>query len=290
VVHRLRKRADMAAELVRLLRDDLAAALAELAAKGPLEQRIHSVRQLLKWVRSTLRVLEGAFAEEATAARRQAAETARLLASARDADVAAASARVLSATTTAAADAGFDRLADRLDQEAAAAHRKHAPLAEVHRRLRAIAETASRFPTDFDGEALLNAALKRAYHRGRRAMKQAAFSRGTGDLHRWRKDAKHLWHLVRMVRSMLPKQANKLADGLDKLTELLGLDHDHAMLADRLALSPHQRSLNRQLSLISERRASLEQEAFARGAKLYAKKPRAFAERFRVKAVSAQKV
>ena len=61
---------------------------------------------------------------------KKAAAAARLLSGARDADVAAASARVLSVMTT-AAGAGFDRLADALDREAALAHQKRTPLGEV---------------------------------------------------------------------------------------------------------------------------------------------------------------
>jgi hypothetical protein len=210
------------------------------------------------------------------------AATARLLAHARDADVAAASARVLSAMTAAAPDIGFDHLADTLDAEAAAAHRKRAPLAEIRRRLQVTAEEATRFPTDFDGAALLNAALMRAYRRGRRAMQGAVNNRATAALHRWRKETKHLWHLLRMARGLIRRPTGPLADGLDRLGELLGLDHDHAMLADRLALSPHDLSLNRQLSLIAERRRSMEDEAVALGGRLYAKKPKVFAAHYRV--------
>jgi CHAD domain-containing protein len=280
VAHRLRKHADVAAELIRLTRDDLAAALAELDGDGPIEARVHSVRQSLKWVRSTLRVLQGALGDEARAARHEVAEAARLLATARDADVAAASARVLSATTITAANSGFDRVADALDREAAEAHRKKAPLGEVRRRLKAVAENASRFGSDFDGRGILCAAIARGYRRGRRAMLRAESARATSELHLWRKEAKHLWHLLRMARGLIDRPTKKLSAGLAELAELLGLDHDHAMLADKLALSTHDGELPRQLALISERRREMETDAFALGAKLYKASPDKFARRY----------
>jgi CHAD domain-containing protein len=281
--HRLRKHANVAAELVRLTRDDLAAAIAELGTDGPLDQRVHSVRQHLKWVRSTLRVLEEAVGEEAAVARREAGAAARLLSTARDADVAAASARVLSVATAPGDDAGFERLADALDVEAAAAHRQRAPLGDVEARIESIGRIASTFETDFDGKALLNDAIARAYRRGRKIMRRARAGRATADLHGWRKHAKHLWHLARMARPLLPRKTTKWAEALYDLTELLGLDHDHAMLAERLALAPDDGALARQLTLIVERRQGMESEAFRLGDQLYGEKPKDFARRNRLK-------
>jgi CHAD domain-containing protein len=280
--HRLRRRADVASELVRLARDGIAGALAHLAANGPVDERVHSVRQWLKRVRSTLRVLEGALGDEPRSARRQAGAIARLLASARDADVAAASARVLSATTVAAGGAVFEHLADTLDREAEAAHRQRVPLGDIKRQLRELAEIISRFPANFNGDAVFNAALARSYRRGRKTMSAANRTRATDDLHRWRKEAKHLWHLVCLARSRLPKRTRKLAEPLDRLAEHLGLDHDHAMLAERVALAPHRAPPTDQLSLIAERRRELQDEALRLGGRVYAGKPRAFARRNRL--------
>jgi hypothetical protein len=279
--HRLRKHAKVAVELVRLTRDDLGGALAELEAQGPIDKRVHAIRQRLKWLRSRLRVLQGALGEDAATARHLAASTARLLATARDTDVAAASARALSAA--AADDAGFDRLADVLDTEAATAHGHHAPLGEVKRRLETMARSAARFATDFNGEALLQKSILRAYRGGRQAMALAAESRATADLHRWRKHAKHLWHLLRMARSLTSRGTSKVADGFDQLAELLGIDHDHAMLVERLAGAPDAVSLARQLSLIAERRRGIVDQALASGARLYADKPADFARRHGLK-------
>jgi CHAD domain-containing protein len=280
--HRLRRRAEVSSELVRLTRDGIACALAYLAASGPVDQRVHSVRQWLKRVRSTLRVLDGALGEESRTARRQAGGIARLLASARDADVAAASARVLSATTAAAGATAFEQLADTLDREAEVAHRQRVPLGDIKRQLRELAALTARFPTDFDGGALLNAALARSYRRGRKTMSVANRTRATDDLHRWRKEAKHLWHLVGLTRPRLRKRTRKLAEPLDRLAELLGLDHDHAMLAERVALAPHQGSPTAELSLIAERRHELQDQAMRLGGRIYADKPKAFARRNRL--------
>src|SRR5262249_35635593 len=146
-------------------------------------------------------------------------------------------------------------------REAAAAHRTATPLAEIKQRLHAIAEAASRFSSDFDGDRALNAAIERAYKRGRNAMQRAAAGRSTDDLHEWRKHAKHLWHLLKFSRRRIARPTKKLANRLNALAELLGLDHDHAMLAEKLALGTHDRSLNHQLAVIATQRGSMEDEA-----------------------------
>jgi CHAD domain-containing protein len=278
VAHRVGKKEDVAAALLRLLRDDLSGALADLQAAGPREDRIHRVRQRLKRVRTLLRVLEPRFADRAVKARQGVAAVARLLASARDADVAAASARALAeATAGMDGDVGFDRVVKLLDDEAAIAHRKNTPIVEVKRRLSAAAASVAEFDTDFDGRRLFDAALKRAYRRGQRAMRRAETSLATPDLHRWRTEVKRLWHLVRLARRRLHGNGRRLANRLERLGDLLGLDHDHAMLAEKLALSPAgDPALLRQLSVIAERRRELESEAFALGAKIYRRRPRSF--------------
>ncbi len=281
MAHRIGKKEDVAAALVRLLREDLSEALIWLESAGPSEQRIHRLRQQLKRMRTLLRVFEPAFGDKAIDARHAVGGIARLLAAARDADVAAASARAIAeATADTEQDLGFDRVVEVLDVEAAMAHRKNTPLVEVRRRLTGVAAVVSTFSTDFDGRELYDAALKRTYRRGQRAMRQAQTSLATPDLHHWRAEVKRLWNLMRLARRQLPGQGRRLATRLDRLGELLGLDHDHAMLAEKLALSPAgDPALLRQLSVIAERRRDLEAQAFRLGAKIYRAKPRAFARR-----------
>jgi CHAD domain-containing protein len=113
-------------------------------------------------------------------------------------------------------------------------------------------------------------------------MGQAQSSLSTPDLHRWRKLVKQLWFLLRLDRKRLSRHAGKIAPDLERLGEVLGKDNDHALLAEKLALSPTgDISLMSQLSLIAKRRNALEAEAFALGAKLYRRKPDGFMARMK---------
>lgn len=284
MAHRVGPREDVAKALLRLLRRDVAAAARDFRSPGAREERVHRVRQRLKRVRTILRVLQPALGERAVTVKRELAEAARLLAGARDADVAVASARELAKVASSDEDLGFDRVAVALDAEAARAHQERMPVGEVNRRFAMALATVTTFVPDFDGQALIAAALAKAYAKGRRAMGNAGTSLSTPDLHRWRKAVKDYWHLMRLTRKRLPKRIARTAVDLERLGDVLGLGNDHALLAEKLALSPAgDPALMRQLALIAKRRHALEAEAFALGARLYAKKPKAFAEKLVLK-------
>jgi CHAD domain-containing protein len=276
MAHRIGRRENPAEGLIRLLRADLNGAMRDLRGGGRREERIHRTRQRLKRARTILRVLEPAFGHPAVLARRSLTEAAQLLARARDADVAAASARDLAVASP--ADIGFDRIAANLDREAELAHAERTPLGAVSLKFAAANAAIAAFSADFDGERLLAAALAGGYAKGRRAMRQAQATLATPDLHRWRKAVKALGHLVVLTRSRLPTKARKLARRLETLGDILGRDNDHAMLAERIALSPvGDPSLMSQLDVIAKRRHALEAEAFAIGSRIYGHKPKKFA-------------
>lgn len=268
---RIQRNEGIAGGLIRLAGNDLEAAIHDLSRAGTRAEReayIHRTRQRLKRVRSVLRMLEPVCGEPARSARRSLAEAARMLAHTRDADVAAANARALAAT--AGQDLGFDRVASGLELAAAEAHHQKTPVAAVTERLRAVRQTIDRFPADFNGAAVVGAAMRRSYRRGRRALRRAETSLSTPDLHRWRKAVKDLWHILLLARKRLPKPARKTADRLEALGDLLGRDNDHALLAEKLALSPEaDHKLMSQLGLIAQQRHALEHDAFAIGNRVY---------------------
>jgi CHAD domain-containing protein len=278
LAHRIGRHEAIGDALWRLLHDDVRKARRELAADGRREERIHRVRQRLKRARSVLTVLAPGFGSSASDIRRTLSGAGRLLAGARDADVAAATARGLRETAV-DGDAGLDRVVAKLDRKAVEAHRHTTPVDEVIDRLAAVEARLAEVGSDFDGEKCFGRAIAGSYKKGRKAMRRARSSLSTPDLHAWRKRVKDLWHLVRLGRKQLPPRVAGMAEDLARLGDVLGFDHDHAVLAERLALAPDaDHSLMRQLSMIAAERRALEKEAFALGAKLYDRKPKAFAK------------
>jgi CHAD domain-containing protein len=283
MAHRIGKNEDIGLALTRLTMDDLAATRADLADDGPPAARVHRARQRLKRVRSVLRVLRPALGSRASDLAGRLRDAAGLLAEARDAAAAAASARSLMAVAD-GDGAGLERVVAMLDREAESRHCDTASFAVVEQLISAVEAEISVIDDDVDGERLLARAIDRSYRRGRTAMQRATFSLATPDLHEWRKATKDLWHLFRLARKRLPPSVAERASGLKRLAETLGLDHDQAMLAERLALSPEgDPALMQQLSLIANQRLVLESEAFALGAKVYRRKPKTLRRQLRIR-------
>ncbi|MBE7211852.1 MAG: CHAD domain-containing protein, partial [Gluconacetobacter diazotrophicus] len=111
--------------------------------------------------------------------------------------------------------------------------------------------------------------LRKTYRAARRAMRRAAKSGAAGDFHEWRKQVKHLGAHVGLLRPLSPERSRAAARRLGKLADLLGDEHDLAVLADTLA-RPHEPALppadRAAIDLaIGERRARLRGKALARG-------------------------
>ena len=86
---------------------------------------------------------------------------------------------------------------------------------------------------------------------------------------------KDLWYQQRLLKRVWPDVMEALAGEAKALSKLLGSDHDLAVLAGEL---PGDDAL---LQLIADRRAELQHDAFALGARVYAETPKAFRKRLR---------
>ena len=126
-------------------------------------------------------------------------------------------------------------------------------------------------------EALVGG-LERIYRRGRRALDTAAADPGDEHFHEVRKRTKELWHAAEILSAAAPKQMAKLARRAHRLSELVGDDHDLAVLAARVRErddlfvdAAEQASLQ---TLIARRRSKLQRQALSLGARVYGSKAR----------------
>ncbi len=169
-------------------------------------------------------------------------------------------------------------------------------------------------------ERLAQPGLRRVYRKGRGRWAQAARRKpGATALHRWRKEVKDLRYVLEVLdtqgsaaalasqampggqaapgsqarsastartkrgsksSSRSARRLSKLARRADALGELLGQEHDLALLAERVRthapLKRHKRARRALLHAIARRRARLRERALRKGARLYAHKPKRF--------------
>src|SRR5215213_8839083 len=148
---------------------------------------------------------------------------------------------------------------------------------EALRELRHARDRVAHWPVDGDSVASLAPGLERIYRRGRKAYRVARKNPRTENLHELRKRTKDLWYTGQIVQAASPKAMKKMVKGAHELSDLIGEEHDLALLAESALARPErfgeEASLEDLLDLIERRRGDLQRRALKVGARLYEKKP-----------------
>jgi len=259
----------------------------EGASDRELGEAVHEARKALKRLRTSLRLVRMAVGEE-TYQRENAAfrRAGRRLAHARDA-------AVLIGTLDRVTDRAGEELPDgataRLRAGLEAEHERaieslrsdERAIREVLVELRSARQRTVGWTFGARGFDALEPGLRRVYRRGRRRMRAAAGEPSDENLHDWRKRVKDLWHASQILRAAAPKRMRRLSRRAHQLSDLLGEDHDLAVLRDRIERSGARFEDNAAqaalVGIIDRRRQRLKHEAFRLGAKLYEQSPKRFA-------------
>ncbi|HEY2216511.1 MAG TPA: CHAD domain-containing protein [Solirubrobacteraceae bacterium] len=290
-------------------------ALGQDATGDSQEQRVHEARKALKRLRALMRLLRDELGEQVF--ERESAllrDTGSELAQARDAAVLLNTLDRLIAHDRGklATRGGVVRLRARLehDRERAAerALTDSARGSEALADLRAMRVRASTWQLGGRGGTEVELSLERIYSDGRKRMRKAIRSKGdrkrTRTFHKWRKRVKDLRYAAEMLdRSHVDgarrKQrgkpaerefAKRIAKRADDLGEVLGEEHDLAVLGERVRAEAKSRrgtaKVGRKtrrllLARIAKRRRKLRKRALREGKKLYERTPKRFVRRMR---------
>jgi CHAD domain-containing protein len=254
-------------------------------ADDPVEA-VHEVRKDLKKARSMLRLVRPAIPGKVyRRENRRLRDAARDISGARDADVMVETVDKLAERYVGRLPKrAFTTLRRRLAKDATGSSQ----LAGSEELLGALEAARARVgewtPEGCDGSTLRAGAI-RAYTRGRDALAAAERDPSAENLHEWRKRVKDLWYHQRLLRNAWKDPLKTMAGESHRLADLLGDDHDLAVLADRLGgsaeLTDGSALLDREtmLTLIAERRGELQAEALDLGRRVYAEKPKAYGRR-----------
>jgi CHAD domain-containing protein len=271
---RLSRRDPPSAGARRLADEELVAAIVRLRDQdGGPDLRVHAARKSIKRVRALLRLLRSSMPKDRYRTDNlDLGDAARGLSAARDAAVAIAT---------------FDQLITSPDpllaavREGLVARSRDAGAAPDEPTLLAAADALEalrpRLTADL-GElcwTVLEAGLEASYAGGRAAMRAAFAEPHDEAFHLWRKRAKDLWYQAQVLEGSCTPQLRALAELLAELGDLLGADHDLAVLAAAAGASP---ALAERLQA---RHGELRAAAWRLGRRIYAERPRAFLRRLR---------
>ncbi|HKG03694.1 MAG TPA: CHAD domain-containing protein [Conexibacter sp.] len=293
MAYRLSIADDVPSSVRTCAREQLAGAVERLerADEDPVKA-VHEARKHLKKTRALLRLVRPALGKRAYRSENDTLRDAGLaLSGTRDADVVVQTVGKLAdhAAGRLPADT-FDQLRDALAAEAAAARgvadgERVPALANVIELLRAAVLRVETWPLDeADWETVL-AGIARTYSRGHDAFAVARDTPEPELLHAWRKRAKDLWYHQRLLAPAWPDVLGAQAHAAHSLTELLGDDHDLAVLAARLSSDtlplPPVVDADRAalLALIEHHSTELRTAATQLGFRIYAEAPKPFTRR-----------
>jgi CHAD domain-containing protein len=127
------------------------------------------------------------------------------------------------------------------------------------------------------GPGRLAAGFKRIYRRGLRAYRKAFEEPSSDNLHELRKRVKDLWYSAQILRPVARKQMKRVARTAHRLSEMIGDEHDLALLGERAAERRDRFDDEAAADDLAERiersKAELRSAALELGSRLYRKKP-----------------
>ena len=254
------------------------------------DRAVHEARKATKKSRAVLRLVRDEIGSEAYTRENDALrDAARRLSGPRDAAVLVAAVDRLGHQTpltrrslaplSAILEERRREIATRVLDDEDAMARAADELAEIRARVDALEIGSDRF-------SALEDRLRRTYGRGRDAFAAARKKPTDERLHDARKRVKDLWYHARVLSPIWPGPMGELVDACDRLGDLLGEDHDLAVLADTVrdlaAEGTDGGAGETLLTLAANRRAELRAEIWPLGERVYADRPKAFVRRMRV--------
>ena len=253
--------------------EDALQLLRERYAEDPVDA-VHGARKDLKKTRSLLRLARPDMPGKAY--RREndfLRDTARSLSAARDADVMVETVDELAERFSGQLPKdSFTALRERLAADAALSQAHRSGPDQAVEALQSALARVDQWPVDKCDEDTLRKGIVRAYARGRKAFAAAHDEPTAEHLHDWRKRVKDLWYHQRLIGDAWPGLLEAQADESHRLSDLLGDDHDLAVLTGLVDHADVR-------GLIAQRRKELQTDARRLGQRIYAEKPKAYRRR-----------
>lgn len=271
--------------LRRIAQDQVAKAVDKATDKNLSQgKRVHQARKRCKKLRALLRLFRPGFPDTYEAENRVFRDAAKIFSCIRDAD---------------ALGECYDKLMEcfreEIDLPAMSPLRRKltlrrnalveespdmdAQLGDFSELLSSAAGRVDKWEVEDPRQAIMNGAAK-TYRRGRKAMQEAMQEPTDEQLHELRKRVNYTRYQFKILSSAWPAVLHPLRRQYKHVSDLLGDDHDLALLRHTVLDDNedfHENSRREALvGLIDRRRAMLQAEAFELGEELYVLKPKAF--------------
>ncbi len=241
---------------------------------------IHETRKCIKRLRALLRLVRAAIGEKPYQhENRELQQIGHLLSPARDREVMRQTLTKLEARLSGNRKIIAARLREHLDrtapQEAGEIHGK--VLSSLGRAKRRFAQ----IKVQNGGFDALEAGLQATYRKGRRALVQAQTEPDDEAFHDLRKSVQQHWRQMLLVSRAWPDMCRSRASAARDIAQILGEEHDHAVLASYADTQRNNGLANEEIDIIHQdcraRQLELRNLALPMARRLFAERPRRFA-------------
>ena len=286
--YRLQLDEPLADGVPRVAREQVERALAELGQQhSDVAGAVHQVRKRCKKIRGLLRLVRGGFAASYQRENAWFRDLARRLSGPRDARaMLECYDRLHSAFSAELEPDAFAGIRQSLVARSGSVHQGDQLADKVDDTVTALQEARLRilgWRLEEEGFAALDRGLSRTYRRARRAQRASYRTPSPEQFHEWRKRVKYHWYQLRLLRQLWPGPMKGLIAEAGQLADLLGDDHDLAVLSetllrDRDAFADCDQ-LDTLVGLARRRQDQLRAAAWPLGWRLFADRPRPFCRR-----------
>lgn len=273
----------------RLVLEQLQESIALLTdAGGDRHASVHEARKRFKKIRAILRLVRPRLGNHYAGENVFYRDTARLLAEARDAQALIESFDSLASfygETVFGRFAGIRaRLIEERDRIVSQSCGLEDNVQQVVQRLHEAMLRVDHWPLKGKGFSLVREGLQRNYAEGRKAFRIACATPTNEHFHEWRKHVKYLWHHARILENVWPAMMRTLQRELKRLSDLLGDDHDLAVMhatvdGARSGEFGDVETVDAFLKLVTESQRSLRRKSRRLGLWIFSEKPKAFTTR-----------
>jgi len=290
MAYRFEQRESVTDGLRRIAGEQIGKAIAELYDSDlDHHETVHQFRKRGKKIRGLIRLVRPALGGTYEQENRWFRDEARRLSRVRDAEALIETVDALRTDTPSNKDGEIlnrvrEQLTRRRQQIADEWVDLNDALEDLAIRLQSAKQRVADWRLDGSSFDAIAGGLQKTYRRGRRAFLKARRRRSSKRLHEWRKRTKYHWYHMRLLRDVWKPVLMARINELDRLSDLLGDDHDLAVFRQTLLRETTSRfgtpeDIERLMGLMHQRRCQLQRDAYCLGGRILAEKPRQLVRR-----------
>ena len=282
VAYRLKRDESLPEGIRRIACEEIEAAANHLSKSAHDSEAVHEARKSIKKTRALLRIARWELGASYHAENSLLRDVARRLSPLRDA---AALVETCDELRRKHGTDGGSRQALTTVRSILAAHKERAETEaarshlapEVASTLRAYLEHVAKWPLCTDGFRALRPGIENMFRVARKGLKRSEADPTPENFHEWRKRTKVHWYLTRLLENLWPDLMQVQKNSLHGLDQILGDDHNLAVLQEKLGSDPDFNvgglNLKPLHHWIETHQRELRETAVAEGKRIYGDKP-----------------